>query len=408
MKFDWKGIKDGKFSSGSIDSSTQEEAVFLLKKNNIIIINISDDLKKITLKKNIKFKKSTNVKISDSEYLLFTRKFAAMIKAGLAIVPALEMLVNQTESQGMKKIISNILDRVNSGIALSKAFEDYPLIFDTVYINLVRAGEASGKLDLFLLKIASNISKKIKIVRALKSATRYPIILMSVAIGVVGVMMIYVVPIFVEIFRDGGVELPLPTTILLSISDFVRSKNFVVILILLYLSYWIFKKKINSDKNFKVFFDKRHLKLPLIGLLTQNAILARFSEILSNLVAGGVNLIEAIDIARGSINNLYFTNAIEEVKRKIYSGQPFALSLRETNVFPETFCGFVEVGEETGNLNEMLETISIFYEDEFDNSVSIFSQMLEPIMIVFLAIVIGFILISLYLPIFKMGTVIGG
>jgi type IV pilus assembly protein PilC len=142
--------------------------------------------------------------------------------------------------------------------------------------------------------------------------------------------------------------------------------------------------------------------------MIQNAIMARFSEVLSNLIAGGVNLIEAIEIARNSINNEYITESLERVKRQVYSGQPFAKSLRETGAFPETLCGFVEVGEETGKLNDMLNTISVFYEDEFDNSISQFSQMLEPIMIVFLGGVIGFILVAMYMPIFNMGSAVSG
>ena len=406
MKFNWKGLKLGVFANGQLDSVSKSEAIFELKNQGIIVTEIStNDKETLENKKSSVFFKS---KIKDTELLLFTRKLSTMINAGLAIVPALTMLKNQSENTELTVIIDKILTHVNEGVPLSNALEKYPDLFDVVYINLVKAGEASGGLDTFLKRISTNLEKKIKILRALKGAMMYPTILLSVATIVVAVMMIFVVPTFVEIFATAGITLPLPTKIVMSISNFFRSIYFPVSIGLIYGMLFFSKKLLNNNIELKRKVDRRILTLPVIGKLIENSIMARFSMVLANLISGGVNLIEGMEIAKNSIPNEYVRNSLDKVKRDIYSGKPFANSLRETKSFPETLCGFVEVGEETGKLNDMLNTISIFYEDEFDVSVQNFSQLLEPIMIVFLGVIIGFILIAMYMPIFKMGGAIVG
>ena len=410
MKFVWKGLRLNEFASGVVEAETQEEAIFKLKQDSVIVTEISDSAA-TSQKKEDKARKplfSGKKKIKEEELLLFTRKFATMIAAGLAIVPALEMLKNQSENPALKEILGDVVKKVNAGIPLSVVFISYPDLFDNVYVNLVKAGEASGSLDVFLNKIALNLGKKIKIMRALKSAMMYPTILMSVAVIVIAVMMIYVVPVFVDIFGAGGVELPAPTKIVMAISDFFRS-YYMLMLVAALIGLWrYFKYTLDNNRTFRLSFDKKQLGFPVFGKMIQNSVMSRFATVLSNLIAGGVNLIEGLEIARNSIPNQYISEALDGVKRKIYSGQPFGRSLREAKCFPETLCGFVEVGEETGKLNDMLQTIAEFYEDEFDNSVADFSQMLEPIMIVFLGVVIGFILMAMYMPIFNMGSAVAG
>jgi len=407
MKYFWKGLVNGDFKSGAIEANTLDDAIFMLKKNGHIVISIEGEKAEPVLEQQAKPVKPSKLDVKVEELLLFTRKLSAMISAGLSVVPALTMLAGQTESASMRVIIKSIVLDVNSGKPLSIALEKFPKVFDNIYISLIKAGEASGKLDIFLNKIGINIQKKIKIIRTLKGALRYPAILLSVAFFVVLVMMIYVVPIFAGIFENGGIELPLPTKIIMMISNFFRSiESFILLLVLIILTLF-FKKKIATDRSFKFYFDKKTLTFPIFGSMITNSIMARFSEILANLLSGGVTLIEALDIAKNSVPNIFISEKLDEVKRSIFSGESFALSLRNSKIFPETFCGFIDVGEETGKLNDMLMTLSDFYEDEFDNSVTNFSQLLEPIMIVFLGLVIGFILIAMYLPIFKMGNVAG-
>lgn len=407
MIFYWKGLQRNDFKSGEIEALTQDEAVFKLKNDGIIITEIHSGEPGLTAsEKKGSIDSFLKKRITESELLLFTKKFSAMIEAGLAIVPALRMLQSQSENPVLVEILESVINKVNAGIPLSKSLEDYPELFDNVYISLVKAGEAGGSLDTFMRKISINLEKKLKILRSLKGALMYPIALLTVAIVVVAIMMVYVVPIFVGIFGAGGVKLPLPTRIIMGISDFFRSYYMIALVVGLIVAYQVIKSAFKNNLNLRIKLDEKKLSMPLFGKLLEGSIMARFSTVLSNLIAGGVGLIEAMEIAKNSISNEYVRKALDQVKRDIYSGKPFAGALREAKCFPPALCGFVEVGEETGKLNDMLSTIATFYEEEFDSAVANFSQLLEPIMIVFLGVVIGFILLAMYMPIFNMGAAV--
>lgn len=408
MKFNWKGLKSNAFVDGVIDAEDKDEALFTLKQDGVIVTEVTEaePQAKKKVKGKREFKASSKLKIDDKELLLFSRKLTTMMKAGLAIVPALKMLKQQSENPKFTPVIDDLLKKINSGITLSEAFESYPTLFDVVYINLIKAGEASGNLDTFLERICINLEKTIKIKKAIKSAMMYPIILLTVAISVVGVMMIFVVPVFVEIFGNANIELPGPTKVVMAMSDFLRSWTAPIIIGLAYVAFRFLKSVVRKNDKLQQGFDKKLMTLPVIGNLVRDATMARFSMVLSNLIAGGVNLIEATEITKNSITNSRIKASIERVKREIFSGRPFSVALRETEDFPETMCGFIEVGEETGKLNDMLTTVSLYYEGEFDSSVESFSSMLEPIMIVFLGVVIGFILVAMYQPIFLMGSAV--
>ena len=410
MIFNWSGIKDNQLVSGKMDIPSKVELITHLTSDGVVVtkVTIGEGGAKSVVTVAQKTTKRTlrSKKVKVEELLLFTKKFSSMISAGLAIVPSLNMLKAQSESPVMMRIINEILLKVNEGVPLSVALKDHPNLFDTVYVSLVEAGESSGGLDIFLKKISDNIQKRVKITRALKSAMSYPLILMSVALIVIGIMMVYVVPVFADIFASSGQELPGPTKMVMTMSNFFKSYYMLALIGLIILGAKLFNTRINTDEDFKVFVDKKMLGMPLIGKMILNSVMARFAEILSNLIAGGVNLIEAIEISKSSISNYYIRRCLGQIQSQINAGEPIAKSLRDTGAFPETFCGFVAVGEETGRLNDMLSTISLFYEDEFDDSVSSFSQMLEPIMIVFLGVVIGFILVAMYMPIFNMGQTV--
>ena len=406
MMYAWKGLKNNTFAEGQIEAENKEEAIFALKKDGTIVTTIDDDAPKKETEAKVKKVPRGGLKIEDKELLLFTKKLTTMMKAGLAIVPALEMLKVQSENPKFTPIINDLLLQISAGIPLSASFEKYPTVFDNVYINLVKAGEASGNLDTFLERITFNLEKTISIKKAIKSAMMYPIILLCVAVSVVGVMMIFVVPVFVDIFGNAGVELPVATQIVMAMSDFLRSWTAPIILGAIFGVIMVIKKALQRNLPLMQKFDKAIMKLPVLGQLISDSIMARITMVLANLIAGGVNLIEAMEIVKNSIGNTQIQSSLEKVKRDIFSGKPFSSALRDTKDFPETMCGFIEVGEETGKLNEMLTTVSLYYEEEFDNSVDSFSQLLEPIMIVFLGLVIGFILVAMYTPIFKMGTAV--
>ncbi len=406
MMYAWKGLKNNTFAEGQIEAENKEEAIFALKQDGTIVTTIDDDAPKKETEAKVKKVPRGGLKIEDKELLLFTKKLTTMMKAGLAIVPALEMRKVQSENPKFTPIIDDLLLQISSGIPLSASFEKYPTVFDNVYINLVKAGEVSGNLDTFLERITLNLEKTISIKKAIKSAMMYPIILLCVAVSVVGVMMIFVVPVFVDIFGNAGVELPAATQIVMAMSDFLRSWTAPIILGAIFGVIMIIKKALQRNLPLMQKFDKAIMKIPVLGQLISDSIMARITMVLANLIAGGVNLIEAMEIVKNSIGNTQIQSSLEKVKRDIFSGKPFSSALRDTKDFPETMCGFIEVGEETGKLNEMLTTVSLYYEEEFDNSVDSFSQLLEPLMIVFLGLVIGFILVAMYTPIFKMGTAV--
>ena len=402
MKFKWKGLEKNNFAEGEIEAEEKDDAIYLLKEQGVTITTI-EPIGKPPKKKKAP-RKSSSAKISDKELLLFTKKLATMMKAGLAIVPALEMLKVQNENPSFAPIIDELLLQINAGVPLSQCLQKHPNLFDNVYVNLIKAGEASGNLDTFLDRITYALEKSIKIKKAIKSAMMYPIILLVVAFTVVGVMMVFVVPVFVEIFADAGIELPPATKIVMAASDFLRSWAAPIFFVSVYLGSKFLKKVLQSNEALMMKFDKYLMKAPVLGKLVSDSIMARMAMVLANLIAGGVNLVEALEIVKNSISNSKIQFSLEKVKREIFSGRPFSKSLRETSDFPETMCGFIEVGEETGKLNEMLGTVAVYYEEEFDDSVDAFSQLLEPIMIVFLGVVIGFILVAMYTPIFQMGS----
>jgi type IV pilus assembly protein PilC len=404
VKYKWKGLNKNKFAEGEVEADEKDDAIYMLKEQGITVTTI-EFLEKPRKKKKAP-RKRNNAKITDKELLLFTKKLGTMLRAGLSIVPALEMLQAQNENPSFTPIIEELLLQINAGVPLSQCLERHPNLFDNVYVNLIKAGEVSGSLDTFLDRIIYSLEKSIKIKKAIKSAMMYPIILLCVAFSVVGVMMVFVVPVFVEIFGEAGIELPFATKIVMQASDFLRSWVAPVFFAAVFVFFKVIKKILQSNDALMMRFDKFLMTAPVVGKLVSDSIMARIAMILTNLIAGGVNLIEALEIVKNSISNLKIQVSLDKVKRDIFSGRQLSESLRETKDFPETLCGFIAVGEETGKLNEMLNTVAIYYEEEFDDSVDAFSQLLEPIMIVVLGVVIGFILVAMYTPIFQMGTTI--
>ncbi|MEL0056010.1 MAG: type II secretion system F family protein, partial [Methylophilaceae bacterium] len=317
MKYAWKGLKENSFVEGTIEADEREDAIFLLKKDGITVTEIDNPKKKST-----KSQKSLNkTKIKDVELLMFTKKLTTMMKAGLAIVPAMEMLKEQNENPNFNGIIEDLLILINSGVPLSQALGKYPNLFDNVYVNLIKAGESSGNLDTFLDRVSINLEKSIKIKKSIKKALMYPIILLTVALLVVGVMMIFVVPVFVEIFGNAGIELPLATRIVMSISDFLRDWTILIYISALIVGFKFIKKQLINNEKFMFKLDALLLKSPVVGNLIINSIMARITMVLSNLIIGGVNLVQALEIVKNSISNSKIQTSLERVKREIFSGR---------------------------------------------------------------------------------------
>lgn len=411
--FDWKGIKSKQYVSGSVTALTRDEAAHKLKADGVIITLLEKRLRAeetkarepINWRALFKFKK----KVKLNQLMISTKKMATMLRSGLSILPALAMVRDQVENPSLKTTMNQIYNDVESGSSLSQAFSKNPEIFSPIYVNMVKAGESSGRLDIFLDKLVLNLRKTIKIRKSIQSAMLYPSILLTVATIVVGIMMIFVVPVFAQMFGSIGSELPGPTLMIMSISNFLRDPYGGGVLLASIVSAVIaFRVVIARNEAIRKRWHRLLLRLPLLGQMILHSNLAQIAMVYGNLSGAGVPVIEALDITAASTKNDVIRDGIQLAKRGVFSGEPLSKLLGEIEAFPSTFSQLISVGEQTGNMTEMLETISSYYEEEFDTSVEKLAQMMEPLMIVFLGGVIGFILVAMYLPIFKMGQVVTG
>jgi len=407
--FTYKGISAGKYIEGEIEALNQEEASHKLKEQKIIITSLIRTKKKKGEKKAKKgggfsFGKK-KVKVED--ILIFSKQFATMVKAGLPILEVLGMLRDQLESPAIKEVIEDIRKSLEGGVTLSKCFEKYPQYFDNVYVNLIKAGEASGKLDVFLLKIVESLEKKEKIKKKIKGALMYPGIMFTVAITVSAFMLVKVVPVFAKMYEGMGIALPAATATIMAMSDFLRGTGGMILLFGSIGFIFTFRYLVAKNAAFRYKWHKQVLKLPVFGDMILKSLLARISLILGNLSAAGVNLLESLEIAKSVSNNVVVTEALENVKKGVFSGDTLTKLFLKEPLFPATFSQLISVGEQTGQLDEMFNSVASYYEEEFDTSVNNMSSLIEPIMIVFMGLMIGGLMIAMYSPIFNVGALIG-
>ena len=409
LNFEYKGISQGKYVEGEIEALNNAEAAHKLKDQKVIITKLKEAKKKKTVVKKEKKSFSFGTGIKAQEILIFCKQFATMLRAGLPVLNTLEMLEGQTTRPPMKKVIQTIKKDLESGNALSKCFEKHPKIFDTVVVNLIKAGEASGKLDTFLQKIVISLEKREKIKSQIKSALFYPGVLFSVAILVTVFMLMNVVPTFVNMYEGMGMgdDLPTPTAVIMSMSEFIRSSGGFFLLIFIILFVVGFKYLISKNYNVKKAWHKTMLKLPVFGNLINKSILAKVSLVLGNLNQAGVDLIESIDIAKSVTDNVVVIEALENIKKGVFSGETLTDLFGKEKIFPPTFSQLISVGEQTGSLDEMFGSVAIYYEEEFDVAVANLASLIEPIMIVFMGITIGGLMLAMYAPIFNVGAIIG-
>ena len=408
--YTYKGISAGKYVEGDIEALNQDEASHKLKGQQIIITNLVRSKKKKGGTKDKKkgggfslFKK----KITPQDIVIFSKQFATMVKAGLPILQVLGMLKDQLDNPSLKEIVEDIRKSLEGGVTLSKCFEKYPKIFDNVYVNLIRAGEASGKLDVFLLKLVVSLEKKEKIKKKIKGALMYPMIMFIVAITVSAFMLVKVVPVFAEMYEGMGVALPKPTAVILAMSDFLRGTGGLTILIGTIVFVIGFRYITAKNATIRYKWHQQILKMPVFGDMILKSLIARISLIMGNLSAAGVNLLESLEIAKSVSNNDVVTGALENVKKGVFSGDTLTKLFLKEPTFPPTFSQLISVGEQTGSLDEMFTSVANYYEEEFDTSVDNMSSLIEPIMIVFMGIMIGGLMIAMYSPIFNVGALIG-
>ena len=408
--YSYKGISAGKYIEGEIEALNQEEASHKLKSEKVIITNLVKLKKKKVQKKDKKkgggfsFGKP---KVKPADIVIFSKQFATMVKAGLPILNVLVMLRDQVENPTLKEIIEDIRKSLEGGVTLSKCFNKYPKVFDNIYVNLIKAGEASGKLDVFLLKLVASLEKTEKVKKKIKGALMYPMVMFSTAMLVTVFMLIKVVPVFAKMYDGMGIALPTPTAVILNASNFLRGSGGLTLLIVLLVSYFTFKFLVTKNEKIKFWWHGRVLKMPVFGDMILKSMLARISLIMGNLSAAGVNLLESIEIAKSVSNNVVITNALENVKKGVFSGDTLTKLFLKEPLFPPTFSQLISVGEQTGSLDEMFTSVSNYYEEEFDNAVDNMSTLIEPIMIVFMGTMIGGLMIAMYSPIFNVGALIG-
>jgi type IV pilus assembly protein PilC len=410
--FTYKGISEGKYVDGEIEALNLDEASHKLKEQKIIITNIvrSSKKKKTEVKEKKKgkgFSLFGKKKAKVEDVLIFSKQFATMVKAGLPILQVLGMLRDQIESPAMKDIIEEIRKSLEGGVTLSKCFEKYPELFDNVYINLIKAGEASGKLDVFLLKIVESLEKKENIKKKIKSALMYPSIMFTVAVTVSAFMLVKVVPVFAKMYDGMGIELPTATATIMAMSDFLRGTGGKVLLFGLIGFVLGFRYITSKNEKMKYAWHKQVLKLPIFGDMILKSMLARISLIMGNLSAAGVNLLESLEISKSVSTNVVVLESLENVKKGVFSGDTLTKLFLKDPLFPPTFSQLISVGEQTGQLDEMFGSVAKYYEAEFDTTVDNLSSLIEPIMIVFMGIMIGGLMIAMYSPIFNVGALIG-
>lgn len=390
--FTYKGrTLGGSQVAGELKAKNRGELERILRGRKVLVSQVSTKSSQISLKIGSGVKK---VHISR-----FTRQFATMIGAGLPMVQCLEILSQQMESAELRRVIGEVREGVQAGTTLSEALTRHKKVFDSLYVNMVDAGEIGGALDVILARLATYREKADALARKVKGAMIYPAVVMTVAIGVTFIMLTYIVPVFAKMFAGLGAELPGPTRFILSLSAFLRGNILtgVVLLVLLIVAYKFYSK---TDKG-RLNIDKAKLRVPLVGDLIRKSSIAKFSRTLATLISSGVPILDALDITARASGNRVIHDAIKRSVLSIAEGETITQPLKQCGVFPPMVTQMISVGEKTGGLDDMLSKIADFYDEEVDAAVAALTSVIEPVIIVFMGIVIGGILIAMYLPMFE-------
>lgn len=381
----------GTLISGELKAKNRAELERSLRSKKILVTSVSTKPSQVNIRIGTGIKK---VHISR-----FTRQFATMIGAGLPMVQCLEILSQQMESAELRRVIGEVKESVQAGTTLAEALSRHKKVFDDLYVNMVDAGEIGGALDTILVRLAVYREKADALARKVKGAMIYPAVVMIVAIAVTFIMLTYIVPIFAKMFAGLGAELPAPTQFVLSLSAFLRANILtgLGLLIALFIAYKYYSKTPNGRLN----IDRVKLRLPLLGDLIRKSVIARFSRTLATLISSGVSILDALDITARTSGNRVIHDAIKKSVLSIAEGETITQPLRESKVFPPMVVQMISVGEKTGGLDEMLSKVADFYDEEVDAAVAALTSIIEPVIIVFMGVVIGGILIAMYLPMFE-------
>jgi type IV pilus assembly protein PilC len=383
--------------NGEIEASDRSAAVGELRRRSILVTKIAE---KTAPKISFKF----GGKVKDKEMAIFTRQFSTMIDAGLPLVQCLNILAEQSESKTLRSVTGQVARHVEAGSTLADALRRHPRTFDDLFTNLVEVGEAGGILDVVLQRLAAYIEKAAALKRKVKAAMVYPCAIIGVALLVVIFMLTFVIPTFAQMFKDLGADLPLPTKIVMLLSDFVRS--YILLIIAGMIGAVMALRSYYRTEGGRATIDALMLKLPVFGTLVRKVAVARFTRTLGTLVQSGVPILDGLRITARTAGNKVVEKAVLQCRAAVTEGKTLADPLRTSGVFPPMVTQMISVGEQTGALDAMLSKIADFYDDEVDTAVSTLTSLLEPIMIVFLGVVVGGLVVAMYLPIFKLVTLV--
>ena len=398
--YQWVGKnRKDEVQKGEIDAVSEEAVKAQLTRQRITPTKVKKKPK--DLFENVAF---LQPKVKERDVILFARQFSTMIDAGLPIIQCLDILYSQQGNTTFKRMLKEIKESVEGGATLAEALKKFPKQFDSLFVNMIAAGEAGGILDGILRRLAAYMEKAAKLKAQVKGAMTYPIVTLIIAVVVLAVILVFVIPVFEEMFADFGGELPVPTQIVVAMSDMVKSK-IVYIIIGLFLFIIAFKKFCGTEKG-REMVDKLLLKIPIFGDLLRKVAVAKFTRTMGTMLASGVAILEALDIVAKTAGNKTVEKAIYSVRKGIAEGRTMADPLAQSGVFPSMVCQMISVGESTGALDAMLGKIADFYDEEVDQAVENLTALIEPFMLVFLGVTIGGLVIAMYLPIFKMAGAI--
>jgi type IV pilus assembly protein PilC len=402
--FVWEGkTAQGKTLKGEMDALNQQAVLSRLRSQRIQPVPTRIREKGKGLDREITIP-GLGAKIKDHDVMIFTRQFATMIDAGLPIVQGLDILSQQTENKLFRNTIKTIKQDVEGGSTLAEALKKHPKVFDDLYVNMVAAGEAGGVLNTILNRIALFIEKATKLKRKVKGAMIYPCTIVVVAAAVVTILLIYVIPVFGELYGGAGKALPLPTQMTINVSNWFRA--YFLYIVALVVAIIVAIRLYYKTENGRVVIDGLLLRFPVIGDLLRKVAVARFSQNMSILLSSGVPILDGLAITAKTAGNKVIEQAVMKCRVSISQGKTIAEPLAESKIFPPMVCQMVAIGENTGSLDSLLKKVAEFYEEEVDSAVANLTALMEPIIMVVLGVIIGGLVISMYLPIFQLGSLV--
>jgi type IV pilus assembly protein PilC len=392
--FTWEGKdRGGKALKGEVRAGGQHLVLATLRRQGITVTKVK------------KVSSGGGKKITDKDISIFTRQLAVMMKAGVPLLQAFDIVGKGHANASVGKLLLDIKTEVETGSSLSQAFRKYPRYFDNLYCNLIGAGEAAGILDSLLDRLATYKEKIIAIKSKIKSALFYPVAVIVIGFVITAVIMIFVIPVFKNLFVGFGADLPAPTLFVMALSD-IFVKYWWLIFGTIFGGYYFFMQAWRKSRTVQVFMDRLFLRLPVFGDVIRKATIARWSRTLSTMFAAGVPLVESLDSVAGAAGNAVYYDATKRIQGEVTTGTSLTVAMQNTNVFPNMVLQMVAIGEESGALDQMLSKVADFFESEVDDAVDALASLMEPMIMVILGVLIGGLVVAMYLPIFKMGQAI--